>query len=266
MHRILIAPIVGVACLILYADSSSDKTLLHSSVRSPSPVVIELFTSQGCSSCPAADRLLTRLGNGELRDQILPLSFHVDYWNYLGWKDPFAASSFTQRQYRYGDAFSLNSVYTPQAVLNGRSECVGSSESEIRSAVQKLGSQPALAAIRIDKLESLPEKVRGEAAISIDPELVHRSLAVISVVYENGLITRVTRGENGGRELRNDFVVRRMDTVTTLQPAKTEWNIPFNILLDSSWVRNNLGIAVLVQDLDRLRIHAATTVVQPLEK
>jgi hypothetical protein len=113
--------------------------------RSGGPVVIELFTSQGCSSCPPADRLLTRLAqDSKLAGQVIPLSFHVDYWDYIGWQDPFASPRWSERQRQYGRAFRSNRIYTPQLVVNGRTECVGSQEGVVRRQIEAaLAAAPA---------------------------------------------------------------------------------------------------------------------------
>jgi hypothetical protein len=99
-------------------------------------VLIELFTSEGCSSCPPADRLLEKLA-AENNDKVYVLSFHVDYWNYIGWKDPFSQARFSQRQRNYARQFSLESIYTPQMVVNGVAEFVGSDEQKLRAAIAK---------------------------------------------------------------------------------------------------------------------------------
>jgi len=252
--------------VFFFVGNSTEKASEIQPGRKPGPVIVELFTSQGCSSCPAADRLLTRLGMNDLKNQIIPLSYHVDYWNYLGWQDPFASSSFTQRQYRYGEAFALNSVYTPQVVLNGQFECVGSSETEIRSNVRRISEMPARASLRIGNLVSIRDSVRATVFVSRDADLLEETLGVITVVYENGLITHVARGENGGRELRNDFVVRHHNVVKKLDPAVAEDAVPINIFLDSAWVRDNLGVVVYVQNLDHLQIYTAQTILRPAEK
>lgn len=243
--------------------------LSHSDSDEPAPafpVVIELFTSQGCSSCPSADRLLTTLGQGEWKDRVIPLAFHVDYWNYLGWKDPFASQEFTRRQYRYGEVFSLNSVYTPQAVVHGKAECVGSSERELREYVQRLSAQAPRADLSIGHV--VVRSSEGSALVTVRPDesIVSEPLGLIVAVYENGLVTRVTRGENGGRELTNDFVVRRMQVVEAARPAAKEWSVPVNIFLDSAWDHANLGVAVYLQNLSNLHIYAAKTIWKPAEK
>jgi hypothetical protein len=239
---------------------------LHSDVDEPVPefpVVVELFTSQGCSSCPSADRLLSRLGRGEWKDRIIPLAFHVDYWNYLGWKDPFASQDFTQRQYRYGKKFELSSVYTPQAVIQGQAECVGSSEGDLREHVRALSVQPSHAEISVQNAVLHAGEFTASVTVRPDNDIAAEPLGLVVAVYENGLVTRVVRGENGGRELSNDFVVRQLQVIEAGRPAPMEWSVPLNIFLDSSWVHANLGVAVYLQNLKNFHIYTARIVWRP---
>ena len=101
--------------------------------------VVELFTSQGCSSCPPADRLLSKLARDpRYQGKVIPLSFHVDYWNSIGWTDPFSSNRWSERQRVYaGRVFHSNRIYTPQVVVNGRSECVGNSEGEVTGRIAR---------------------------------------------------------------------------------------------------------------------------------
>ena len=126
------------------------------------PVVVELYTSQGCSSCPPADRLLARLAR---RDDVVALSLHVDYWDYLGWRDTFARHQFTERQYAYRDALGNNVVYTPQLIVHGH-RAVPAEAGAMASAIQELGRRPRLIEVSIAKYR-LSETVvigRGENA------------------------------------------------------------------------------------------------------
>ena len=128
--KILLAlPLLAVLSVLLLLSRSGETEPQRAGDAAGGPVLLELFTSQGCSSCPPADRLLTRLaGDRKLAGQVIPLSFHVDYWDYIGWQDPFASPRWSERQRQYGRAFHSNRVYTPQLVINGRTECVGSQE------------------------------------------------------------------------------------------------------------------------------------------
>src|SRR3954451_22950703 len=112
----------------------------------PSPVVVELFTSQGCSSCPPADALIHDIANDPaMRGRVIPLAFHVDYWDSLGWRDPFSSSEWTQRQARYARTMRLSSAYTPQAVVNGTREFVGSNRAAMSAALEKASIDKPLA-------------------------------------------------------------------------------------------------------------------------
>lgn len=160
------------------------------------PVVVELFTSQGCSSCPPADALLGELA---ARPGILALSFHVDYWNYLGWRDPFSSPESTQRQYGYGRAFNLRTVYTPQMVVQGRKELVGSRKGAVEQAV--VHADPGLA---------VNLSWQGEVLQVGLPDLP-QEVELWLVVYDSGQVTQIKRGENRGRRLHNRNVVRRFE-------------------------------------------------------
>jgi hypothetical protein len=231
---------------------------------SQAPVLVELFTSQGCSSCPPADRLLSTLrSDSKLGGRVIPLAFHVDYWNYIGWQDPFSSAQWTGRQQRYAKALGNGSrVYTPQLVVNGREDCVGSNAGDVRARVgAALAAAPAgrVALAATPGTEGV--KVRVEAAVAAAG--LERDLDVLVAVYENGLVTAVGRGENSSRTLRNDYVVRRLQKAFALPPAvgsrqAGEVTLP----LDRTWKRANLGVVAFLQDPATLAVHGAA--VQPL--
>lgn len=180
------------------------------------PVLVELFTSEGCSSCPPADALLARL----LRDQplegveIVPLSLHVDYWNRLGWKDPYSAKAFSARQQRYAKVFGEDKVYTPQIVVDGREEGIGSDEAAVRRMVGGAAQRP-----------HLPVKVTARAfgrsltlAIDLPPAPAGTdTVDVFVALTEDDLSSAVKRGENVGRTLTHVAVVRALQTLGTLE-------------------------------------------------
>ncbi|MEO1083852.1 MAG: DUF1223 domain-containing protein [Acidobacteriota bacterium] len=122
------------------------------------PVVVELFTSQGCSSCPPADRLFSRL-----EGDVIPLAFHVDYWNHLGWRDPFSDPRWSERQRRYGGTFERGYVYTPQLVVNGRAEAIGSDRRKVRTMLDEAAAQGPRAT-----LELAVEPRGDELAIAVE--------------------------------------------------------------------------------------------------
>ena len=170
-------------------------------------VIVELFTSEGCSSCPPADRLLSKIvseANEEV--EVIGLSFHVDYWDYIGWKDPYGSEDFTIRQRAYARRFISNTIYTPQMVVNGKHEFVGSSRGQLQKALKKeTGRNLVMLEVSDVKIES------GVLQVSIRGEGIEQSLLNVAVV-EKGLSQSVTRGENTGKILAHDNVVRAFDS------------------------------------------------------
>ena len=164
----------------------------HGARAEPMPVVVELFTSQGCSSCPPADRLLGELAG---RPGVIALAYHIDYWDRLGWKDPFSLPAATARQNVYTRALKLQNLYTPQMVIGGKTDVVGF-------------DRPAVLAALEAKREGLPIRLsRADGKLLI--ELAAGGAAEITVVTFSGETeTRVARGENAGRVLKDHAIVR----------------------------------------------------------
>lgn len=222
--------------------------------------VIELFTSQGCSSCPPADRLLSQLASdARYAGKVIPLSFHVDYWNYIGWTDPFSSADFSQRQRAYAQrAFRSHRVYTPQVVVNGREECVGSREDLVRAKVRAALAEVPAARVTIEPgpaaAGGLPVKVSARLARSPGPG----DLELWVALYQDGLETRVGSGENASKSLHNDRVVRRFVKALTLSGAAgAEGSAEVTLKLDRGWKREALGVAAFLQDPKTLAIHGA---------
>lgn len=172
--------------------------------------VLELFTSEGCSSCPPADRLLRDVieDSQEKGLDVYALSFHVDYWNRLGWKDPYSSSAYSDRQRTYARALNSN-VYTPQLVVNGKDEFVGSNRTKAAMSIKKALNSP-LQDITID----FEAKIMGNSLsyrYKTEGKLTGTILNVALV--ESGLSQNVSRGENRGKILRHDNVVRAFETV-----------------------------------------------------
>ena len=179
-------------------------------------VLVELFTSEGCSSCPPADALLARL----LKEQplpdvdIVPLSIHVDYWDHQGWKDPFSSKAYSARQTDYSKIFGPDKVYTPQLVVDGRDEMNGSDEAAARRALAAAAGRPHLP-LRVDA------RARGASVrVSIDLPASPADAEPIDVLLaltEDNLTTAVRRGENSGRTLSHVAVVRTLQTLGSLE-------------------------------------------------
>ncbi|HJT73829.1 MAG TPA: DUF1223 domain-containing protein [Chitinophaga sp.] len=166
--------------------------------------VLELFTSEGCSSCPAADALLERIQKEAGNRPVYVLAYHVDYWNRLGWKDVFSDAKYSERQYQYSRFFK-GQIYTPQVVINGRSECIGSDEVAVSKGIaQGLSSVPA-AGLRIE--------ARQEAgSIALDYQVTGntRNNQLLIAVVQKHAISKVKRGENEGRTLSHAQIVRKL--------------------------------------------------------
>jgi hypothetical protein len=162
------------------------------------PVVVELFTSEGCSSCPPADALLAELAG---RLDVLALSFHVDYWDRLGWKDPFSSPAATARQQRYASLLGLATVYTPQFVVDGKWQAVGSDRAGVERAFATAHREHSQVPVVLDLS-------RGVARIQVGPAQGSASAAVLLIGFDRWHISPVARGENAGRKLAHVDVVR----------------------------------------------------------
>ncbi len=176
--------------------------------------LIELFTSEGCSSCPPADRWLGAIAQSELgNDKAIPLALHVDYWDYIGWKDPFADKRFTTRQQVHAVRNRLRSIYTPQVVLDGLDYRNWASPRRFLSDVEKINSQTA--PLQVIVTGSWEPGVNNTASVSVSVEPVSgqenrdSKQTVHLALFENELSTDVERGENAGRTLKHEAVVRR---------------------------------------------------------
>ena len=208
-------------------------------------VVLELFTSQGCSSCPPADKLVATYTS---KENVIPLSFHVDYWDRLGWKDPFSSHHYSQRQYMYASALHSN-VYTPQLVINGTTEMVGSDANKISSTLHKVFSEQPDASITITKTE--PEN--GKINISFDVEGNMQNSVLNIAVIEKKTVTPVKAGENGGATLTDYNVVRSFETLNKFETGENNASIDFT----SSLEPKNRAVVLYLQQKKNNHILAA---------
>ena len=199
--------------------------------------VVELFTSEGCSSCPPADLLLKKIA-AESKD-VYVLSYHVDYWNYLGWKDPFSQPAFTDRQRQYAKRFNLESIYTPQVVVNGSEEFVGSDEQRLRSSILRSGSLPSI---------KLSTDRNNAATIRLTYQLTTTEPVQVHVAFvQPQAVNVIRRGENSGRTLHHVNVVRQLKTFDSKSANNpVEVNVPlslqdkeFTLLLFTQAVKDN---------------------------
>ncbi|XP_066395021.1 uncharacterized protein [Miscanthus floridulus] len=185
----------------------------------PGPVLVELFASQGCGASPEADAVAARLAqdSGDGSAAVVVLAFHVDYWDYRGWKDPFASSAWTVRQKAYVEALRLDTLFTPQVVLQGRAHCVGTEQDALAQAVRDAPRYPA-PAIKVTFQRPNPATLQASFTGTLRSRVEGPGGAsVLVALYENGLVTDCGRGENKGKSLLNDHVVRRLEKVAAVR-------------------------------------------------
>ena len=169
--------------------------------------LVELYTSQGCSSCPPADRWLSGLaGRGYGSDRVVPLSLHVDYWDYIGWKDPYAKREFSQRQRKLSQLQRMALVYTPQVMLQGR-DFPRWGSAAFDATVTAINARPAKARIALEVLGGASGALDAQARAELADPAHAGDAALYLALYENRLSSRVTSGENSGRTLTHDHVV-----------------------------------------------------------
>ena len=188
----------------------------------------------------------------------MPLAFHVDYWNRIGWVDPFSSPLWSSRQRRYAAVFDLRSVYTPQVVVNGRTELVGSHEGRLRQRIAAAAEDGPAGRIeileaRVEGARELVVELAAESGAGASGSRVVANLAL----FESGLVTRVGSGENADRTLENDYVVRLLRPAIVFDAGQSRRRERQRIALDPRWVVGNLGVAAFLQDTKTLAIHAA---------
>jgi hypothetical protein len=248
---------MAVGCAALRASAAGSAEAATASVA---PVVLELFTSQGCSSCPSADELLSRIGADEdLRGRVVPLAFHVDYWNRLGWSDPWSDAEWSARQAAYCRALGVaDGPYTPQLVVGGRVELNGTDAPRVLHAIARAGEGAPLASVTLAAREAAGGRLSVSVAAQVVAPIEARRLELMVALYESGLVTPVAGGENRGRTLRDDFVVRRLERAFALRPeAGARAERVLELRPGRGSVRANLGVAAFLQDPATMRIYAA---------
>ena len=186
--------------------------------------VVELFTSEGCSSCPPADAALADLVHDSRGQHIYALAFHVDYWNRLGWTDPFSTKAFSDRQLQYAGALKLDNVYTPQAVVNGSREFVGSNRDALKAAITDAIAVPPVA-----MLSATARKTEGGFQLDVSGTNVPAAAIISAALVEDGLVTDVKRGENGGQRLAHEHVVRSFHSEAANESGHVSISLPTEV-------------------------------------
>ncbi len=223
----------GKITLLLLAAALVSGFAAAGRAQGPAPVVVELFTSEGCSSCPPADAFLGELAQ---RPDIVALAFHVDYWDYIGWKDPYASPLATQRQHDYATALGLHMVYTPQMVVDGRTDVVGSERGDVEAAIGKAAAGPKLAISIAKDAAGYRVMIPAAAPPAGGPATVWLAL------FDSEQETRVKRGENGGRTLKEFNIVREWRKIGTWDGEAT--TLPLAVAMGNA---DRRGCAIIVQ-------------------
>jgi hypothetical protein len=244
----------AVATLIVIGAALSNGTAV--SQRAAVPVLVELFTAEGCSSCPPADTLLERMIETQPAGgaEIVGLGEHVDYWDGRGWKDRFSSAAMTARQQQYAARASSNDLYTPQMVVDGRDVFVGSDVNAARRAIER-AVDASHGIVHLEAGTQSADVVALSIAVSDLPASSAGDRADIYVaVTEDRLRTDVKRGENHGRTLTHSAVVRELRTIGEVRGGVA--SVRTNIKLSPEWRRDHLKIVAFVQERDSRRVLA----------
>jgi len=247
--------VVAMSCTTTVKDSVTQKKIIthakYVSSEKNSAVVLELFSSEGCSSCPSADDLLGQIiQESETNQQkVYALKFHVDYWDRLGWKDIYASPAYTERQSQYAGIFRNTQVYTPQIIINGHREMVGSAQKKISEAIQDEFNKENEASI---SLKSDVDQENQTLHINYEITKLKENSKLNFALVEKKVVHEVKRGENEGRTLTHHHLVRLFNTLT---PKSATGNkavkIPEGLFLE------NLILVVYIQDADTYNIYGA---------
>jgi hypothetical protein len=254
----------GLAASALALFSLPKSVARTADAKNAQPVVVELFTSEGCSSCPPADALLMKLGATQPVQgaSIIAIEEHVDYWNHDGWTDPFSSPEWTLRQQDYVSRLKQKEPYTPQMVVDGQMQLVGGQERPAEQAIQQAATQPKT------EVNLTPEnsgadgtqqyKVHvGKLAGNSDRDTAEIWLAV----SESGLGSSVNAGENAGKDLHHAPVLRSLHKVGVASPkGDTAYEGSTRVKLNRDWKKQNLQVAVFVQEKKSMHILGAASV------
>ena len=202
--------------------------------------LLELYTSEGCSSCPPADKWMS----GIKTDKVTPLAFHVDYWDYIGWKDKFSKAEYSDRQRKTAAFGGAGFVYTPQFVMSGR-DFKGWDNSRLNEKIESSQKLASRANLSLDAVT----KANGDITLTASAQAVKpadaKNTDVFIALYENKLVSQVKAGENSGRELKHDYVVREFFGAYQIS-NQNEFSKDFN--LNADWKKRDAGAVIFVQN------------------
>lgn len=237
----------SVSSMVLFEVTTSETSVENEPTTYKPIVVLELFTSQGCSSCPPADALLEKAKN-TYPDQVYALSYHVDYWNYIGWEDPFSHPNYAKKQAAYNRKFRYHSNYTPEMVVNGKEHFVGSNAAKLSNKIAVFGEQTPENEITLAAVNKQSNTVKFQ--YSLKGPLDNKTLRVVLVLDKR--VTAVKRGENRNRTLTNANIVIQ-ETFLQVEGASGKGTIQLPSGISS---KETLQLMVLLEN-DSLDITAA---------
>lgn len=240
MRKLFTATFALAAAVGVFALSDRARSSDEAAIEASGPVLVELFTSEGCSSCPPADDVLADLAG---RDDVIAIAWHVDYWDYIGHADPFGDPAYTQRQRDYAEAYSSARIYTPQMIVNGTNEFVGSRQRQAEQAV----------ADGRGNIKALDVTLRWDGDDVVAETTAPVGGVLRAVVVEDGLSTTVKRGENAGRTLSHAAVARTMASPGNVDAGKhsVRMTVPRGVN------RDNARVVLLVESANLGKMHAA---------
>ena len=209
--------------------------------------LLELYTSEGCNSCPPTDRWVSELPRrGFSPERVVTLAFHVDYWNYLGWRDPFAKAQYSERQRNASRRNGARVVYTPQLLLNGRDYRRGIVFDDFSDRLGALKRDPAKARISLELQTGVSGGLDVSGSVAVADPAARAGAQAFLALYEDNLSNHVTAGENRGKRLRHDFVVRDLAGPFPVDPGG-EVRLRQRHQLDPHWKTGDLHVAAFVQ-------------------
>ena len=214
----------------------------------PGVAVVELFTSEGCSSCPAAEEVFSQLveearTNGE---RIFPVAYHVDYWDEIGWKDPWSSALYTARQGEYARAWGRTSMYTPEAIVDGQDEMNGSDDEGLRAAIARALDRPAMIGVALERAPSSDAKILD---LSVELTSSPGDARLLVALLERDLTSSVTAGENAGQTLHHTNVVRSMEVLMPAPVVAVRLVVPPAMRMDHAsavaWVQRTKDARII---------------------
>jgi hypothetical protein len=257
MHRLTVIVFTTAAAFLaafLFAENSAPRSVANA--NSLTPVVVELFTSEGCSSCPPADLLLQKLDKQPIPGaQLIVLSEHVDYWNHIGWTDPFSSAAYSERQNTYGNRLRLESVYTPQMVVDGSDEFVGNDSHEATKAFEKAAANTKVP-VRISGATIEGNIVKAHLETDALPAQSKKA-DLVFVVALNHAESQVARGENSGQHLTHVAVVRALVKAGSLSKGQS-FSQDVSAKIESGVDPSQLRVIAFLQESGQGRILGAS--------